>query len=43
VLWARRQDPVSLTNLVALLAGAGQVKGFSSKKMVMMRRGQEKK
>lgn len=39
VLWARRQDPVSLTNMVELLASDGRAKGFSSKN----REGDEKR
>lgn len=39
MLWARRQDPVSLMNMVELLANAGQGKGFSSKN----REGDEKR
>lgn len=31
MLWAGRHDSISLTNMVELLASAGQAKGFSSK------------
>lgn len=43
MLWARRQDPVSLRNMVELLASAGQAMGFAVKTKRMVTRGQGNK